>query len=99
MFKAQIQPPIKEILQEDSSEFLSVPFDIYQIEEDAEPVLVETKRFGFPLNKPADEIEAEIKKFMVAYNSDFETAQRNIEHEQLHEVADETIKTLTGKEI
>jgi hypothetical protein len=99
MFNAQIQPPTKEILQEDNSEFLSVPFDIYQVEEGGKPVLIETKRFGFPLDKPADEIEAEIKKFIDAYSGDYEAAIKNKAHDELHAQADETIKTLTGKEI
>ena len=47
MFKGQIQAPTKEILQEDNSEFLSVPIDIYQVEKGAEDIFVETKKFGF----------------------------------------------------
>lgn len=93
--KAVITTANKATLQEDGSEFLDIEFQIFN---DAEE-LVDTKRRGFALNTPGEQIQADIAAFVAVYEADLAHAEANQERDAIHAQADATIEALVGAEI
>lgn len=93
--KATITTATKTTLQEDGSEFLDVAFEISN--EDGE--VLDTKRRAFPLDTPAEQIQADVAAFVSVFESDKQHAEANKERDAIHAKADETIEEIVGKEI
>lgn len=93
--KAVITTANKVTLQEDGSEFLDIEFNILN---DADEV-IETKRRGFALDTPGEDIQAEIAAFVSTYEADLAHAEANKERDAIHAKADATIEALVGAEI
>ena len=98
MAKAVITDVSKGRVQDTGEEFLAVKFDLVEpaTEEGKEPTLISQHNHGFPLDTPAETIEADLAKFCEAYETDAANAVRNAEVEARHAKADETIAKLTG---
>lgn len=80
--------------QADNTNYLNV---VVEISKDGE--VVDTRHLGFSLEKTADEIEAEVKKYIETYSDDQRLAEESKKVEAAAARAVETINTLTGKEI
>lgn len=93
--KAVITTANKATLQEDGSEFLDIEFQIFN---DADEV-IETKRRGYPLDTPGEEIQADVAAFVTTYEADLANAEANKERDALHAKADQTIEALVGAEV
>lgn len=93
-------------MQEDSSQFLDVSFQIsgsyHATNEADEPVEIEVsavRKIGFPLDTPEETIVEEIKNYVAGFEGDLLLAERNKKHEAAEQQADQTINNLVGKEI
>jgi len=93
MLKIQFGTITKNILQEDGSEFLEVPFDLLNDEGES----VHHHVNGYPLDKPTDEIIADVTKYAEVYQQDLDLSIQNAAREEAHKKADETIEALNGK--
>lgn len=91
---ARVTGITKETLVEDGSQFLDVTFDILADEE-----VLTTRKLGFPLDTPEDEIAEEVKKTAQGYKADLALQESREEQEVVDKQADETIESLTNKEL
>lgn len=57
------------------------------------------KRFQFPLEISRQELEDEVRKIVVTFQSDLDLAEKNREVEAVERRADELISNLSGAEI
>lgn len=94
MFTYKIVEAVKDTLRLDQSRFLDVKIHVL----DAEGEYVETRKFGFDLETPEEEIREALDKAMLAYNHDKELAAASEKVEEAEKVADETASALVGKE-
>lgn len=91
---ARITGITKETLVEDGSQFLDVTFDILADEE-----VLATRKLGFPLDTPEDVIAEEVKKTAQGFKADLALQESRQEQEEVDKQADETIESLTNKEL
>lgn len=91
---AHITSVTTETLVEDNSRFLDVIFDILQDDE-----VIATRKLGFPLDAPQEEIEQEVKKTAQGYKADLLLAESRKEQEETEAQAQEVIESLTNKEL
>lgn len=73
--------------------FIDVEVDIY-----ADGVVIETKKFGFPIGTPATQIQTEIKALLGNIKAEAENAIANEEAEQVEQLAQNTISELADIE-
>lgn len=91
---ARITSVTTETLVEDNSRYLDVTFDILSDDE-----VIATRKLGFPLDTPQEEIEQEVKKTAQGYKADLLLAASRQEQEETEAKAQEVIESLTNKEL
>lgn len=91
---ARITSVTKETLVEDGSQFLDVTFDILENGE-----VIATRKLGFPLGTPEDEIAEEVKRTAQGYKADIALFESRKDQEAADKQADIIIESLTNKEI
>jgi hypothetical protein len=92
----------QQTLIADNSEFIDVEVEIFStqtVKGKEKEVVEETRKFGFPLGTPEEEIQTELSRFLITFTGEKESAVIDAARAQEQEAATETITKLTGKEI
>lgn len=94
MITATINETNKVMHQETGNYFLDVRFSLNNGDE-----VMGERSLGFPLDTPAEEIVAELKKYCATQESDLARAVKTQAFEEANSKADETMAALNGLEI
>jgi hypothetical protein len=86
----------KLYVQAQEEYILDVPFDIIERGKGADQI-VTSRKLGFPLNTPMEEVKEELTKFLENYKAELELNEKNKAMDEANEQADATIESLTGE--
>lgn len=94
--RLRVKDSNKEYIQAEEADMIDVIVEIYNPEaaEDGSDLVLEEKRFTYPLTKSADEIQEDLKRVLDTFNADAVAAVTNADHEAAQKAADETIATI-----
>lgn len=93
-YSAKITNVKREFSLPDNAAYLDVSFDVLL---DGDKVA--ERRHGFPLDTPAEAIEAEVKQYCVMFENDHALAAEAAERSKAEAAAEEVANSLIGKEV
>lgn len=94
MYTSVITKAEKVTLQEDSSLFLDVKFDVLE-----DGIVVDTKKLAFAPDTSSEDILDEIRSYTKNYEAEIEFATVNAEKDEVLAEADATIESIIGQEV
>lgn len=96
MIIAKIVEIKKDRIVSTGEEFLDVEVEFHENNEGSEMTLLDTKKFGFPVNSESDFIREEVQKAVANFEQERTNAVLQKEVDAQAEKADGVIKDLTG---
>ena len=95
VFKLVVKESGKEYVQDSGSDQIFVIIDV----KDSSDITVDTRRLGFPLETPVEEVKDELKKFIKNYNKEYHFGLKQKALDEKQENADNVIGSLQDLEI
>lgn len=94
MVTAKIKSVEKSSIVKTGEEFLDVTVELFEKEK-----LIETRKFGYPVDTDKKVIMADLKKMVQTYKQEQERSEEQAEVDKANEKAQKTIDALEGEEV